>query len=419
MTHIQHPRLTRRTAVASGLALTAGATIASRANARRQTAATPIATPEADQTAAIIAIAERAMTEMDLRAVLLHVTIDGEEIVHHALGESLTGVPATPDMHFRNGAVAITYMSTLLLQLVDEGTVALDDTIDQWLPDLPEAGSVTLKMLANMTAGYPDYVRNDSFVEAFYADPFKEWTSEELIEIGLSTPRPFPPGENWDYAHTNYAILGLALEAATGEPLDALLERYILDPLNLTETGNEQTAWMPQPVLHAYSAERREFFGIPADMSFYEESTFWSPSWTLARGAVQYSTVADMASSFEAIGRGDLLSDSSMQELLTQELLGFGAPLEGCLSCHTLDQVYLYGLGIVQSGGWMLQNPLFGGYASTAAYHPGGKIAIAVGTTFAEASYDETGSYRFGKAGQAIFTEIGELLMPEDPPLMS
>jgi CubicO group peptidase (beta-lactamase class C family) len=355
---------------------------------------------------------------MDLRALLLRVTIDGEEVVTHALGESMTGVPATPDMHIRNGAVAITYVSVLLLTLVDDGTVTLDDTIDRWLPDLPDAGRVTLRMLADMTAGYPDFVPNPEFVDAFVRDPFRAWTPEELIDYGISQPRRFAPGENWDYAHTNYVILGLALEAITGQPLADLLRERVLDPLGLTGTGSEQTAWMPQPVLHGFSSERREFFGISAATPFYEESTFWNPSWTLPRGAVQYSTVTDMAASFAAIGRGDLLSEASYQELVTQRLLGFGAPLDGCPACHTMDRTYLYGLGIITSGSWLMQNPLFGGYASTAACHPGAGIAIAAATTFTEAGYDDTGSYRFGKSGTTIVHDVAALLLPDDPPLL-
>lgn len=273
-------------------------------------------------------------------------------------------------------------------------------------------------MLANMTAGYPDYVPNPTFQRAFYADPFKAWTPAELLAVGLSTPRLFAPGENWDYSHTNYVILGLAIETVTGEPLDTLLRELILEPLGLEQTAIVDTAWMPAPVLHAFSAERRAFLGIPDDTAFLEESTFWNPSWTLARGAVQYTTIADTATSFAAIGRGDLLSTDAMRELLTDDLLGFGAPLDGCRSCHTLDAAYLYGLGIVQSGGWVLQNPLFGGYASTAGYHPAGRFAIGVATTFTEAAFDDIGDYRFGKSGQAIFTEIGALLMPDDPPLL-
>src|SRR3712207_9541216 len=68
------------------------------------------------------------------KAVLVRVTEGTEEVATFAMGESMTGVPATVDMHFRNGAVAISYLGTVLLQLVDEGKVGLDDTIDRWLP---------------------------------------------------------------------------------------------------------------------------------------------------------------------------------------------------------------------------------------------------------------------------------------------
>ncbi|HYH12383.1 MAG TPA: serine hydrolase domain-containing protein [Thermomicrobiales bacterium] len=367
----------------------------------------------ANPSQAILDIAEEAMSEMHLRAVLLHVTVDGDELVHHAVGESMTGIPATADMHVRNGAVAITYMSTLLLRLVDEGVLALDDAIDRWLPELPDADQVTLRMLANMTSGYPDFVQNADFLRNNTENPFRAWTPDEQIEFGLSTPRVFAPGTNWDYSHTNYVILGLALEAATGEPLDALLRQHILDPLNLTGTASEQTAWMPDPVLHAFTSERREQLGVPAGTRFYEESTFWDPSWTLARGSVQYSTIADMTTSFAAIGRGDLLSEASYRELVNHDLLGFGAPLAGCPNCRTLDATQLYGLGIWMTGGWLLQNPLFSGYAGTTVYHPEGRIAIGVATTFAEGAFDEQGIYQ--NSSTTIAARIGTLLMTEDP----
>ena len=56
-----------------------------------------------------------------------------------AFGPSMNGVPATTDMNFRNGAVAFAYVATLLLRYVDQGKVTLDDTIERWEPDLPEA----------------------------------------------------------------------------------------------------------------------------------------------------------------------------------------------------------------------------------------------------------------------------------------
>ena len=406
-------RLTRRAALAGSAAVT-GAAMTSGALSARQQPATP-ASSTAPDPVAIIAIAEDAMAEMHLRAVLLTVTVGDSEVVTHALGESMTGVPATTDMHLRNGAVAITYVSTLLLTLVDDGTLALDDTLDRWLPDLPDAGSVTLRMLASMTSGYPDFVPNTDFLRQTYADPFRNWEPEELVEFSLAQPRLFAPGENWDYSHAGYVILGLALEAATGQPLADLLRERVLEPLGLTETASEQTAWMPEPVLHAYSGERRGPLGIAPATPFIEGSTSWNPSWTLPRGAVQYSTVTEMASSFAAIARGELLSPESHQVLVSDGLLGFGAPLGGCRTCHTLDERYAYGLGIVLTGGWLIQNPLFSGYAGTVAYHPGTHIAIGVATTFRAEAFDGEGNYP--NSSTTICRRIGELLVPSDPPL--
>jgi CubicO group peptidase (beta-lactamase class C family) len=106
----------------------------------------------------VAAAAKRAMEKYHLKAILARVTKGTEELATVAMGESMTGVPATADMHFRNGAVAISYLGTVLLKLVDEGTVGLDDTIDRWLPKAPASDKVTLRMLANCTSGYHDFV---------------------------------------------------------------------------------------------------------------------------------------------------------------------------------------------------------------------------------------------------------------------
>ena len=118
-------------------------------------------------------------------------------VISEAFGETMTGVPATVDMHFRNGAVAISYVATVLLQLVDEGTVSLDDKLSTWLPEFPHADQVTLGQLARMTSGYADYVQQPEMIDALYANPFRTFTPEELLayveDLPLST-NPAPTG---------------------------------------------------------------------------------------------------------------------------------------------------------------------------------------------------------------------------------
>ena len=410
-------RLTRRKSITTGLALAGGALGAGPARpafaaALRQ--ATPVASAPGGEAETIIDLARDIMEKQDVKAVILRVTIDGQEIVTAALGESMTGVPATPDMHFRNGAVAIFYMSTLLLRLVDQQKVSLDDPLATWVPDLPDAEDVTLRMLANMTAGYPDYVQNPKLDEILYGDPFKMWTTEEQIEVGLATPRVFAPGANWDYSHTDYVILGVALEKITGQPLDVALKEQVLDPMGLENTVASLTAEIPGPVLHAFSAERRQALGIPAGTRFYEESTYWNPSWTIAQGAIETTNIVDMTTTAVAVGEGTLLSPESHQAQIAPDLLGFGAPLEGCPNCHTLDETYNYGLGVVRSGDWILQNPLFAGYGAVTGYLPAAKIAVAVATTFGEGAFDDQGNYKYNSFSD-IFAAIGTYLAPDHP----
>ncbi|UQN08704.1 serine hydrolase domain-containing protein [Deinococcus sp. QL22] len=88
---------------------------------------------------------------------------------------------------------------------------------------------------------------DERLVSAFFADTFRQWTSRELIAIGTSQPRVFAPGTNWAYSHTNYVILGQALEKITGKSLATLLRENILAPLGLKDTHSVATAQMREP----------------------------------------------------------------------------------------------------------------------------------------------------------------------------
>jgi CubicO group peptidase (beta-lactamase class C family) len=364
---------------------------------------------------AVMQIVRDYMAEAHLKAVIVKVTVDGAEIVTAAEGESMTGVPATPDMHFRNGAVAISYVSTLMLQLVDEEKLSLDDKVSTYLPDLPHADEVTVGQLAQMTSGYQDFVLgNDEFAEIAYADPFKAWTTEDQLALAMDKPLWFEPGTNWAYAHTNYVILGLVLEEVTGMSLEDALQERVLDPLGLANTTASLTAEIPEPALHAYSSERRSFLKIPEGVPFYEDSTGWNPSWTISQGAIQTSNIDDLLTSAIAVGTGELLSEESYEAMTSTDLRGRTTAIDGCVNCRPLDEFATYGLGLWISGDWLLQNPLFYGYAAVNAYLPSEKIAIAVAVTYEEAAFNSEGQYSNG--GDELFRRIGAYLAPDDAP---
>jgi D-alanyl-D-alanine carboxypeptidase len=294
---------------------------------------------------------------------------------------------AAPDMHFRIGAVAIPYLSIVTLRLPEEGVLTLDEPIAKWLPHLPNADRVTIRMLVTNTSGYPDYV--DLAVLPLYENPFRQWSPKELVRIAFSKDLACGPDACFTYAHTNYVVLGELLAKATRRSVADLIKEHVLDPLGLRNTRSDQTARIPEPVLHGYSAERGQF----------EPTTRWSPSWTLAEGAVMTGDIYDVERSAIGIGTGALISKADY-EMMT-------APLPGDLG-RAPNGIY-YGYGVVMNNGWITQSPSFFGYYGFMAYHPASGIAIAYAATEGPTSPP--------RPNFAAFERVGTYLMPESPPL--
>ena len=359
------------------------------------------------------------MSTYKLRAVIVRVTQGNRVLATQAFGTSMDGVPATTAMHFRNGAVAFAYIGTLLMEYVDEHKVTLNETIDHWLPSLPESNQVTLKMLANQTSGYPDFETDPGWTAAFNADPFHIWTYQERLRYAFDRPVVFAPGTNWSYSHTNFMILGKILSMIGKAPLATLLKQKVLIPMGLTQTSASRTSSIPSPVLHSFSSERREALGVPSSSTFYEESTFWNAQWGTPEGASETTNIYDMAKTAVAVGTGRLLSTTSYHAMTDPNLLGFGQKQANCTpSCFTQVPAYNYGLGVVRSGSWILQDPLLGGYSAAEAYLPSQKIAIAVVATFAPGAFDCEGNY--ANTGDLLWRLIAKDLTPQNaPPLPS
>jgi hypothetical protein len=129
---------------------------------------------------------------------------------------------------------------------------------------------------------------------------------------------------------------------------------------------------------------------------------------------VQTSNIYDLATSAAGIGSGKLLSPRSYAAMVSTALRGTTRPLPGCTTCAALNDFYDYGLGIIISGNWLLQNPMFFGYAAVAAYLPSERIAIATAVTFEAAAFDDQGNYH--NAADTIFRKVGAELAPDEAP---
>jgi len=332
-------------------------------------------------------ILSRIKEKYRLQAVIVGIASGNGETVTQAVGNSMTGVKAAPNMHWRIGAVTHTMYATLLLRYVDQHIVSLEDKLSKWFPELPGSDHVTLRMLSNNTSSYDDYVYLPQFQDVYLDDPFREWTDDELVAIGISGPKTlaYPPGTDFNYSHTNFVILKQVLEKIGGEPIDQLLRKHILQPLRLRDTEYPLNSDIAHPALHA--------FDIMHDV--YQESTYWSPSWT---SGPMSSNVCDLVQWSRALGRGTLLSPASRKEMFAPVTVGTNEPS------------FYYAMGVIVANTWIVQTPSYAGFYGLMAYLPSKDISINVVSTLTREGAAKPSNY-----SRLIFVEIAKLLAPDVP----
>lgn len=154
--------------------------------------------------------------------------------------------PLTLDHRFLIGSVTKTFVAAIVLQLVGEGTLALDEEVG------PIAEGVTLRQLLNHTSGLPEHQEDfETLIAPYRADrAYKpSLTPRTALELVHARPRLFPPGADWKYSGGNYLALGLLVEEATGATLGEELRRRIVEPLGLAETDLEDRTGLARAYL--------------------------------------------------------------------------------------------------------------------------------------------------------------------------
>jgi peptidoglycan/LPS O-acetylase OafA/YrhL/CubicO group peptidase (beta-lactamase class C family) len=149
------------------------------------------------------------------------------------------GVAMAPETRVRIGSLSKMFTAAVVLQLVEQGQIDLDAPIATWLPDLvPNADAITVRELLQHTSGLYDYLEDRKFLSRAYDDPKRDWQPGELVEYAAGQPPSFAPGakNRWDYSNTNYVILGMIVEKATGRTLAQELRQRIFEPLGLRQT---------------------------------------------------------------------------------------------------------------------------------------------------------------------------------------
>ena len=282
-------------------------------------------------------------------AVLLADTPKGRFLSAYGLASTQDKTPMQPTDRFQIGSNTKSFTTLLALLLQEDGVWSLDDPLGKWLPEqaakIQNGDKITLRMLGQNHTGLPDYA--DAVIGAAMegeGDTFdqisleKGYTPEELVDIGLQLREPsFAPGEGWEYSTTNFILLAMAIEAATGKSIDQLYQERIFDPLGMENSYLLNSVPEKGSFVNGYYTMKS---GTVADVTNWNGSQGWS-------GGSIVSTVEDMAKYAAGLASGTVFKDPASLEQMTAFGDGSVGPFSG------------YGLGV---GIWS-QYPFAWGHA--------------------------------------------------------
>ncbi len=141
-----------------------------------------------------------------------------------------------PETRFVLGSISKSFTATLTMKLVQEEKLELDETIDYYIKDFPKdkARRITVFNLLSNTSGIPNYFMLPGWTEgAWNREVNKKMFVQELGKLELQ----FPSGSDYLYSNSGYYLLGLIIEKATGLDYESALHKYLLEPLNMRNTG--------------------------------------------------------------------------------------------------------------------------------------------------------------------------------------
>jgi D-alanyl-D-alanine carboxypeptidase len=214
-----------------------------------------------------------------------------------------TGARLSADARFRAGSIMKPLVATVILQLVEEGRLALDDVMTGLLPQdvtsrFSGSARITLRMLLNHTSGIPDWL-SGAVAEGIAANPARIWEVTEFLDLAAAQPASFPPGEGWSYSNTNYNLLGLVIERSTGETWREAVRRRVIEPAGLRSTT------LPAPGDVTIAGDFMHGYGLLAGKVV--DQTFVDPSMAgAAGGGALVTTVSDLAAFLSALRSGAL-----------------------------------------------------------------------------------------------------------------
>lgn len=136
-------------------------------------------------------------------------------------------VPATKDTVYQSGSVGKQFTAAAVMLLVEDGKIGLDDPIGKYIEESPESWKgITIRNLLTHTSGIKDITNSLNLR--------KDYSESDIVKLAAERPLDFPPGEQWRYSNTAYALLGVVIHKASGKFYGDVLKERVFDPLSMT-----------------------------------------------------------------------------------------------------------------------------------------------------------------------------------------
>jgi CubicO group peptidase (beta-lactamase class C family) len=212
-------------------------------------------------------------------------------------------VPNTPDTVFRIGSITKQFTSMVVMQLREQGTLKVEDSVCLYLAPCPEAWKpVTIHHLLTHTSGIPSYTGLPEWRKVNMVPK----TVDEMIGFFRDLPLEWQPGTKWAYNNSGYFLLGAVIEKVTGQKYEQVVSERIFKPLGMKDSGYDWTAAIVPRRAAGYMGRGTGILNAaPLDMQ--------QP---YAAGAL-YSTVEDLLKWDQALYTDRLLPAASRQIMWT------------------------------------------------------------------------------------------------------
>lgn len=212
-------------------------------------------------------------------------------------------IPNTPTTKFRLGSVTKQFAAASILLLQERSKLSVQDPICKYVENCPKTWeAVTIHHLLSHTGGLPNFTSFPDYPKTMMMPA----TMDSLIARFKDKPLDFQPLEKWNYSNSGYILLGHIIEKASGESFESFLQKSILDPLKMQNTGYDLHRKILKNRATGYSQS-----GNGKVNSIYLDMTI-----PHAAGAM-YSTTEDLFLWNEALFGDKLLSAKSREAMMT------------------------------------------------------------------------------------------------------